>query len=193
MCGWRVNWLTCQTTPGFRSTFLIWASISTHPAARTDWRRLCKRFRLVKGAYVEPSDRALPYGECTDIAYLRVAHRLTAAKAPFAAATLDSVLREALLTALGPITVEQLLGVRPEVLDDLVARDVSVRVYVPFGHNWFRYWMRRIARCLAGYDLFRAVGSKARITEQIIALLPPARTLRGACAGSLQQTFVSHT
>src|SRR5262249_56424313 len=32
--------------------------------------------RLVKGAYVEPHDRALPYGEPTDIAYLRLAHRL---------------------------------------------------------------------------------------------------------------------
>ncbi|WP_291409471.1 hypothetical protein [Actinophytocola sp.] len=31
------------------------------------------------------------------------------------------------------------------VLADLTARDVPVRVYVPFGHNWFRYWMRRVA------------------------------------------------
>jgi proline dehydrogenase len=101
--------------------------------------------RLVKGAYVEPSDRALPYGEATDVAYLRLAHRLAAAKAPFALATHDGVLREALLTSLGPVPVEHLLGVRPEVVDDLIARDVPVRVYVPFGHNWFRYWMRRLA------------------------------------------------
>jgi proline dehydrogenase len=101
--------------------------------------------RLVKGAYVEPPDRALPYGEFTDIAYLRLAHRLAAADAPFALATHDGVLREALLAALGPVPVEQLLGVRPDVVDDLTARGVPVRVYVPFGHNWFRYWMRRIA------------------------------------------------
>ena len=101
--------------------------------------------RLVKGAYVEPSDRALPYGEPTDVAYLRSAHRLAAAKAPFALATHDGVLREALLTSLGPIPVEHLLGVRPEVVDDLLAREVPVRMYVPFGHNWFRYWMRRLA------------------------------------------------
>nr|MBA3292511.1 proline dehydrogenase [Geodermatophilaceae bacterium] len=37
------------------------------------------------------------------------------------------------------------LGVRPETLDDLVARDVPVRVYVPYGADWFRYWMRRLA------------------------------------------------
>jgi proline dehydrogenase len=101
--------------------------------------------RLVKGAYVEPHDRALPYGEPTDLAYLRLAHRLAETSAPFALATHDGVLREALLAALGPRPVEQLLGVRPAILDDLVARGVPVRVYVPFGNDWFRYWMRRLA------------------------------------------------
>ncbi|MGI8723597.1 MAG: proline dehydrogenase family protein [Geodermatophilaceae bacterium] len=101
--------------------------------------------RLVKGAYVEPHSRALPYGEPTDIAYVRLAHRLAAAGGECALATHDGVVREALLTALGPVAVEQLLGVRPEVLDDLVTRRVPVRVYVPFGGDWFRYWMRRVA------------------------------------------------
>ncbi len=101
--------------------------------------------RLVKGAYVEPHDRALPYGEPTDVAYLRLAHRLAESGAQFALATHDGVLREALLAALGPRPVEQLLGVRPLVLDDLVARGIPVRVYVPFGNDWFRYWMRRLA------------------------------------------------
>ena len=101
--------------------------------------------RLVKGAYVEPADRALPYGEPTDLAFLRHAHWLAASGTPFALATHDGVLREALLLALGPTPVEQLLGVRPEVLGELVARPVPVRVYVPFGRDWFRYWMRRVA------------------------------------------------
>jgi proline dehydrogenase len=101
--------------------------------------------RLVKGAYVEPDDRALPFGEPTDIAYLRLAHWLADAGAGFALATHDGVLREALLTALGPRPVEQLLGVRPAVIDDLVKRAIPIRVYVPFGDNWFRYWMRRLA------------------------------------------------
>ena len=101
--------------------------------------------RLVKGAYVEPADRALPYGEPTDLAFLRHAHWLAASGTPFALATHDGVLREALLLALGPTPVEQLLGVHPEVLGELVARPVPVRVYVPFGRAWFRYWMRRVA------------------------------------------------
>ena len=35
--------------------------------------------------------------------------------------------------------------VRPDVLSELVTRGIPVRVYVPFGADWFRYWMRRVA------------------------------------------------
>jgi proline dehydrogenase len=101
--------------------------------------------RLVKGAYVEPAEVALPYGEPADLAYLRHAHWLADSGTPFALATHDGVLREALLLALGPRPVEQLLGVRPDVLTDLVARRIPVRVYLPFGPDWFRFWMRRVA------------------------------------------------
>ena len=106
--------------------------------------------RLVKGAYIEPDDRALPFGEATDIAYLSLAYRLASTGARFALATHDGVLREALIAGLGPCPVEQLLGVRADVLDDLTARGIPVRVYVPFGDNWFRYWMRRLAESRGG-------------------------------------------
>ena len=43
------------------------------------------------------------------------------------------------------MTVEQLLGVRPEALDELHDRGVPTRVYVPYGPDWFRYWARRLA------------------------------------------------
>jgi proline dehydrogenase len=101
--------------------------------------------RLVKGAYLESATRAHPYGEPTDIAFIRLAHRLAEAGADFTLATHDGVVREALLAALGPRPVEQLLGVRPENLDDLLARGVPVRVYAAYGPDWFRYWMRRVA------------------------------------------------
>jgi len=58
-------------------------------------------------------------------------------------ATHDGRLREALL-ALGPVPVEQLLGVRPGALHQLHARGVPTRVYVPYGPDWFRYWLRRV-------------------------------------------------
>lgn len=101
--------------------------------------------RLVKGAYVEDARTAHPYGEATDLAYLRLAHRLHGAGAAFALATHDPVLREGLLATFGPTDVEVLLGVRTDDARDLVDRGIGVRVYVPFGEHWFRYAVRRLA------------------------------------------------
>ena len=84
-------------------------------------------------------------GEATDVAFLRLAHQLREAGAAFSLATHDPVLREALLPTFGPSPVEVLLGVRPEDTRDLVGRGVPVRCYVPYGPDWFRYWLRRLA------------------------------------------------
>jgi proline dehydrogenase len=100
--------------------------------------------RLVKGAYVEKTG-AHPYGEPTDVAFLRLGFRLAERGAAWSMATHDGRLREALLLAHGSVPVEQLLGVRPEALDELHARGVPTRVYIPYGPDWFRYWMRRLA------------------------------------------------
>jgi proline dehydrogenase len=100
--------------------------------------------RLVKGAYVEETG-AHPFGEPTDVAFLRLGFRLAARGAAWSMATHDARLREALLLPHGPVPVEQLLGVRPEALDELHDRGVPTRVYVPYGPDWFRYWMRRLA------------------------------------------------
>jgi proline dehydrogenase len=100
--------------------------------------------RLVKGAYVEATG-AHPYGELTDVAFLRLGFRLAESGAAWSMATHDRRLREALLLAQGPVPVEQLLGVGPEALDELHDRGVPTRVYVPYGADWFRYWMRRLA------------------------------------------------
>jgi len=104
----------------------------------------CRRTRRVdRGA--GPDSSAGPGSAPPDVAYLRLAHRLAESGAQFALATHDGVLREALLAALGSRPVEQLLGVRPAILGDLVAGRIPARVYVPFGNDWFRYWMRRLA------------------------------------------------
>ena len=47
-------------------------------------------------------------------------------------ATHEGRLREALLLAHGPLPVEQLFGVRPEILDELHTGGISTRVYVPY-------------------------------------------------------------
>jgi proline dehydrogenase len=100
--------------------------------------------RLVKGAYVERAG-AHRFGEPTDIAFLTLGHQLAAAGADWSMATHDGRMREALLQGQAATTVEQLLGVRPELLDELRRRGVATRVYVPYGPDWFRYWARRVA------------------------------------------------
>lgn len=100
--------------------------------------------RLVKGAYVERTGTH-PFGEPTDIAYLRLGAELARAGADWSIATHDGRMREALLQAEPGIVVEQLLGVRADVLEHLHARGVKTRVYVPYGPDWFRYWARRVA------------------------------------------------
>ena len=100
--------------------------------------------RLVKGAYVERTG-AHPFGEPTDIAFLRLGSQLAAAEADWSMATHDGRAREGLLLTQPGVVVEQLLGVRPDVLAELHDRGVRTRVDVPYGPNWFRYWARRLA------------------------------------------------
>jgi len=45
----------------------------------------------------------------------------------------------------GPFGMALLLGVRPEDHAPLLARGVTPRLYVPYGRDWFCYWMRRVA------------------------------------------------
>lgn len=54
-------------------------------------------------------------------------------------------MRDALLPALPGVGIAQLLGVRGDDAGALAATGRHVRVYVPYGDDWFRYWMRRVA------------------------------------------------
>jgi proline dehydrogenase len=95
--------------------------------------------RLVKGAYVE-SD-ALPWGAPTEAAYAALARQLADAGADVALATHDPALRAVLPGA----RCELLLGVRPDDAVALAAAGRDTRVYVPFGPDWLRYFLRRRA------------------------------------------------
>ena len=122
----------------------VQANLDRSPADLERLTRAGVHVRLVKGAYLEPVG-AHPHGEATDVAYLRLAFRLAEADVPFSLATHDARMREAVLLARRAVPVEQLLGVRPDTLPELTARGVPTRVYLPYGDNWFRYWMRRVA------------------------------------------------
>jgi proline dehydrogenase len=122
----------------------VQANLVRSPADADALARAGVHVRLVKGAYVETTG-AHPYGEPTDVAFLQLGFRLAERGADWSMATHDARVREALLLAHGPLPVEQLLGVRPEALTDLRGRGVPTRVYVPYGGDWFRYWLRRVA------------------------------------------------
>ena len=100
--------------------------------------------RLVKGAYLEPPATAHAWGEPTDRAFVRLAHQIRSHGIDnIALATHDPVLHEALLPVFSAATVEMLLGVRHPDAVHLMEQGTPVRLYVPFGDSWFKYWVRR--------------------------------------------------
>ncbi|RPJ83359.1 MAG: proline dehydrogenase [Acidobacteria bacterium] len=109
------------------------------------------RVRLVKGAYKEPAAAAHQKKADVDAAYRRMAESLLSNGTYPALATHDPALiedarRYAASQGIGPDRFEfqMLYGVRRDLQASLVADGYRVRVYVPFGRQWFPYYMRRL-------------------------------------------------
>lgn len=114
--------------------------------------RLGARVRLVKGAYKEPESVAFPDKKDVDASFARLSERLLAEGRYPAIATHDERLigharafagRE----GIGPERFEfqMLYGVRRDLQDGLRREGFNMRVYVPFGTQWYPYLMRRLA------------------------------------------------
>jgi proline dehydrogenase len=101
--------------------------------------------RLVKGAYVEAARDAHQWGPATDAAYAALARDLHRAGVDVALATHDAALRDALLAELPGARCELLLGIAERDAVALAAAGVDTRVYVPYGPDWLRYFLRRRA------------------------------------------------
>lgn len=115
--------------------------------AARDAARLVDRhvaIRLCKGAYVESRLDAYAWGPETDANYIALAHRLAEGGVPLALGTHDPALLVSLLPAIPGAGIEVLLGVR-ETETRALALGRQVRVYVPYGENWFRYYVHRVA------------------------------------------------
>ena len=113
--------------------------------------RLGARIRLVKGAYREPHTVAYQKKSDVDAAYLRLAQRLLTEGTYPAIAThdetiLDEVKRFAAERAISADRHEfqMLYGIRRDLQKALTEQGYTVRVYVPFGKEWFPYFMRRL-------------------------------------------------
>jgi proline dehydrogenase len=109
------------------------------------------RVRLVKGAYREPASVAYQQKEDVDAAYLRqmrllIDHGTYPAFATHDVALLDQIKSYAAERELARDKYEfqMLYGIRRDLQASYVADGYRMRVYVPFGREWFPYFMRRL-------------------------------------------------
>ena len=110
------------------------------------------RVRLCKGAYKEPETVAYPDKKDVDANFVRGMHELMLkGNYPGIATHDEAIIREAKLFAkandIAPDRYEfqMLYGVRRDLQDQLVREGYRIRVYVPFGTQWYPYLMRRLA------------------------------------------------
>jgi proline dehydrogenase len=110
------------------------------------------RVRICKGAYKEPETVAYPDKKDVDTSYLRCMHALMQhGNYPGIATHDEAIIKEAKRFAkenqIAPNRFEfqMLYGVRRDLQDQLVREGYRMRVYVPFGTQWYPYLMRRLA------------------------------------------------
>ncbi|HYT67175.1 MAG TPA: proline dehydrogenase family protein [Vicinamibacterales bacterium] len=137
---------------GYRNAGVVLQSClprSEEDAARMN--ALGARVRLVKGAYNEPKDVAYQSKADVDAAFVRIMQLLLAggnypAIATHDPAMLDATRAFATQRSLDPSTFEfqMLYGIRRDLQGGLRRDGYRVRVYVPFGCEWFPYFMRRL-------------------------------------------------
>jgi len=110
------------------------------------------RVRLCKGAYKEPSSVAYQDKADVDAAYERQMLRLMRAGRYPALATHDVRLIQRAVTVAkaegigrDAFEFQMLYGIRRDIQEQLVGAGWRVRTYVPFGSQWYPYFMRRLA------------------------------------------------
>ena len=125
--------------------------------------------RLVKGAYREPRDVAFQRKPEVDAAFVDVMKMMLADGLSPAIATHDPVMIDATKAyaaerGVAPEAYEfqMLYGVRRDLQAGLLAEGYQVRVYVPFGREWFPYFMRRLGERPAnvGFVLKNMIGER---------------------------------
>jgi proline dehydrogenase len=108
--------------------------------------------RLVKGAYLEPKEIALQNQEEVDLYFMRLVEALMRDGTRPAIATHDEKLVEyaidiAFIFGLEPDDYEFqfLYGIRRDLQEKLLREGYRVRIYLPYGEDWYGYFMRRLA------------------------------------------------
>jgi proline dehydrogenase len=110
------------------------------------------RIRLVKGAYKEPPDIAFAQKRDVDRSYMELTEKLLSSGIYHAMATHDEAIIAATQAfarehAISPASFEfqMLYGIRRRLQRTLIQQGWRVRLYVPYGPEWYAYFMRRLA------------------------------------------------
>jgi proline dehydrogenase len=118
------------------------------------------RVRLCKGAYDEPASAAFRRGE-VDRSFVRCLKVLMAGEGLPMVATHDPRLVEIARflaerhgRTADDYELQMLYGVRPHAQSELAAEGLRVRVYLPYGTEWFGYFMRRLGERPANLAFF---------------------------------------
>jgi proline dehydrogenase len=155
---------TLGTLAELRADFPATAAVLQAYLRRTeaDCRDLAtagSRVRLCKGAYREPESVAYQKRLDVDLAYVRCTNILMAGAGYPMLATHDPRLIEigverARFHGKDHYELQMLYGIRPHEQQRLAAAGHSVRVYVPYGAQWYGYLMRRLAERPANLTFF---------------------------------------
>ena len=127
------------------------------------------RVRLCKGAYAEPPEVAFEGRHDVDLNYVRCANALLEGGGYPMFATHDPRLVSVVAERArwfgrkrGGYEFQMLHGIRPDEQRKLAAEGETVRVYVPYGEQWYGYLMRRLAERPANLTLFlRSLASRS--------------------------------
>ena len=157
--------LTLETLAELRRDFPTTGAVLQAYLRRTeaDCRDLAvagSRVRLCKGAYDEPASVAFRSAADVDRAYVRALRVLMRGDGYPMLATHDPRLIEIAAAlavradrAKGSYEFQMLYGIRPQEQRRLAEQGEKVRVYVPYGREWYGYLVRRLAERPANLTL----------------------------------------
>lgn len=119
------------------------------------------RMRLCKGAYEEPPDIAFPKKADVDANYVKLMKLLLPSGIYHGIATHDPAMIQATKEFVRERNIgreqfefQMLYGIRTDLQEQLVREGYRLRVYIPFGTDWFPYFMRRLAERPANLVFF---------------------------------------
>jgi proline dehydrogenase len=110
------------------------------------------RMRLCKGAYLEPPDISFADKKDVDGNYVKLMRMLLPSGVYHGIATHDPAMIAATKQfaaeksiAKDKFEFQMLYGIRPDLQRELIRDGYNMRVYIPYGSDWFPYFMRRLA------------------------------------------------